>query len=95
MARAVGVQRSQLVQMFVTEGVLYALAAAALGVLLGLGISYAMVGFLDTLFNRAAEQFAGQSGLFRVYFRAAPVSIVIAYCLGVLFTFVVVSIAAC
>lgn len=94
MARAIGVQRSHLVQMFVTEGVVYDLAAAALGVLLGLAISYAMVGFLGTIFNQAAERVVGQSGLFRVYFRAAPVSIVIAYCLGVLFTFVVVTVAA-
>lgn len=93
-ARAIGVQRSHLVQMFVTEGVVYDLAAAALGVLLGVAISYAMTGFLGTIFNRAAEQLAGQSGLFRVYFRAAPLSIVVAYCLGVLFTFVVVTIAA-
>ncbi|MCC6166700.1 MAG: ABC transporter permease [Caldilineaceae bacterium] len=94
MARAIGVQRSHLVQMFVTEGVVYDLAAAALGVLLGLAISYAMVGLLGTIFNQAAERVVGQSGLFRVYFRAAPVSIVIAYCLGVLFTFVVVTVAA-
>lgn len=35
-ARAIGVQRSHLVQTFVTEGVLYDLAAAALGVALGM-----------------------------------------------------------
>lgn len=94
MARAVGVQRGHLVQMFVTEGMVYDLIAAALGVGLGIVVSYAMVGFLGTLLNRAAEQLGGQSGLFRVYFSAAPTSIVIAYCLGVLFTFVVVTIAA-
>ncbi|HXF61711.1 MAG TPA: FtsX-like permease family protein, partial [Caldilineaceae bacterium] len=94
MARAIGVQRSHLVQMFVTEGVVYDLLAAALGVALGLLISYAMVGFLGVLFNQAVEQISGQSRLFRVYFRAAPTSVVIAYCLGVLFTFVVVTVAA-
>jgi putative ABC transport system permease protein len=94
MARAIGVQRGQVVQMFITEGMVYDLVSAALGIVLGLGISYAMVGFLGNLFNTAAEQLSGQAGLFEVRFRAAPVSIVIAYCLGVLFTFVVVMLAS-
>ena len=94
MARAIGVQRSHVVQMFVTEGVVYDLLAAALGVLLGLAISYAIVGFIGPLFNSAAEQLSGQAGIFQIRFRAAPTSIVIAYCLGVLFTFVVVTISA-
>jgi putative ABC transport system permease protein len=94
MARAIGVQRTHIVQMFVTEGVVYDLLAAALGVLLGLLISYAIVGFIGNLFNTAAQQFIGQGSLFQVRFRAAPTSIVIAYCLGVLFTFIVVTISS-
>ncbi len=94
MARAIGVQRSHVVQMFVTEGVVYDLLAAALGVVLGLAISYAIVGFIGPLFNSAAEQLTGQAGIFQIRFRAAPTSIVIAYCLGVLFTFVVVTLSA-
>ncbi|MCC6455054.1 MAG: FtsX-like permease family protein [Caldilineaceae bacterium] len=93
-ARAIGVQRVHIVQMFVTEGVVYDLLAAALGVGLGLLISYAMVGFIGNLFNTAAEQLIGQGDIFQVRFRAAPTSIVIAYCLGVLFTFVVVTLSA-
>lgn len=94
MARAIGLQRGHLVQMFVTEGVVYDLLAAALGVLLGLGISYTMVGFIGRLFNTISDQLTGQSALFQIQFRAAPTSLVIAYCMGVLFTFVVVTIAA-
>ncbi|MEX1020889.1 MAG: FtsX-like permease family protein [Litorilinea sp.] len=94
MARAIGLQRSHLVQMFVTEGVVYDLLAAALGVALGLGISYAMVGFIGQLFNSISNQVTGQSALFAIQFRAAPTSLVIAYCIGVLFTFIVVTIAA-
>jgi putative ABC transport system permease protein len=94
MARAIGVQRSHVVQMFVTEGIIYDLLAAALGVVLGLAISYAIVGFIGPLFNSAAEQLTGQAGIFQIRFRAAPTSIVIAYCLGVLFTFVVVTLSA-
>jgi putative ABC transport system permease protein len=94
MARAIGVQRSHIVQMFVTEGVVYDLLAAALGVVLGLLISYAIVGFVGNLFNTAAERVIGQGNLLQVHFRAAPTSIVIAYCLGVLFTFIVVTISS-
>jgi len=94
MARAIGVQRSHVVQMFVSEGVIYDLLAATLGVLLGVAISYAIVGFIGPLFNSAAKQLTGQAGSFPIHFRAAPTSIVIAYCLGVLFTFVVVTLAS-
>lgn len=94
MARAIGLQRGHLVQMFVTEGVVYDLLAAALGVALGLGISYTMVGFIGQLFNTISTQLTGQSALFAIQFHAAPTSLVIAYCIGVLFTFIVVTIAA-
>ena len=94
MARAIGVQRRHVVQMFVTEGVVYDLLAAALGVLLGIAISYAIVGFIGNLFNTASEQLIGQSNIFQIRFRAAPTSIVIAYCSGVLFTFIVVTISS-
>jgi putative ABC transport system permease protein len=43
MARAVGMRRSDLVRSFATEGWLYALAASALGVLLGIGLGRALV----------------------------------------------------
>ena len=94
MARAIGVQRSHLVQMFVTEGVLYDLAAAALGVALGLGISYLMVGFIGGIFNDVSSQLGVSSAIFRFYFHVQPSSIIIAYCLGVLLTFIVVTVAS-
>ncbi len=94
MARAVGVQRSQLVQMFVTEGMVYDLVAAALGVALGLAVSYAMVGFLGGLFNRLSGQISEYGGVFNFAFNTTPTSIIIAYCIGVLFTFIVVTFSA-
>ncbi|MCB9151595.1 MAG: FtsX-like permease family protein [Caldilineaceae bacterium] len=98
MARAIGVQRGQLVQMFITEGMLYDLVAAAGGVLLGLLVSWAMVGFINNLVNDVTGQVGGalgaQSGFFRFRFNVAPISIVIAYCLGVLLTFLIVTIAS-
>jgi putative ABC transport system permease protein len=96
MARAVGMRRGHLVQMFVTEGMVYDLVAAALGILLGLAISYAMIGFLGGIFNTAARQISSEltSSLFTFRFNVAPTSVVIAYVLGVLFTFVVVTLSS-
>jgi putative ABC transport system permease protein len=93
-ARAIGVQRGQLVQMFVTEGMVYDLLAAALGVALGLGVSYAMIGFLGTLFNNVAGTLGAGAGILEFHFRAAPTSIIIGYCLGVLLTYIVVTLAS-
>jgi ABC-type lipoprotein release transport system permease subunit len=94
MARAVGMQRSHLVQMFVTEGVLYDLAAALVGVVLGLGVSYLMIDFMGSIFSQVGSQYSGQELFFRFHFNVTPASVIIAYCLGVLFTFGVVIIAS-
>ncbi|MEZ4864537.1 MAG: FtsX-like permease family protein [Caldilineaceae bacterium] len=94
MARAIGVQRLHLVQMFVVEGMVYDLLAAAIGVALGLAVTYGMVGFMGDIFNNLTSQLSSQNSIFRFYFHAAPTSIVIAYCLGVLLTFIVVTLAA-
>jgi hypothetical protein len=94
MARAIGMQRSHLVQMFVTEGVLYDLAAALVGVVLGLGVSYLMIDFMGTIFSQVGSQYSGQELFFRFQFHVTPASVIIAYCLGVLFTFAVVTVAS-
>jgi len=95
MARAIGMQRTNLVQMFLVEGMIYDLLAAAIGVLLGLGVTYAMVGFLGDIFNQLTNQISStQSTIFTFQFSAAPTSVVIGYCLGVLLTFIVVTLAA-
>lgn len=94
MARATGMQRSHLVQMFVTEGMLYDLAAALVGVGLGLSVSYLMIGFLGGLFNDVSSQFSGRELFFQFRYQASTPSIIIAYCAGVLFTFVVVTFAS-
>nr|MBP8108267.1 FtsX-like permease family protein [Caldilineaceae bacterium] len=96
MARAIGMRRGHLVQMFVSEGMVYDLLAAALGIVLGLGISYAMIGFLGGIVNTATQQVSAElsSSLFTFRFNVAPTSVVIAYALGVLFTFAVVTVSA-
>ncbi|MBK8051298.1 MAG: FtsX-like permease family protein [Anaerolineales bacterium] len=92
-ARAVGVQRRQIVQMFMVEGMVYNLLAAALGVLLGIGITCAMTTFIGRLCNDVTGQLSEQAGgIFTVGFAMSWESIVIAYCLGVLITWLAMTI---
>ena len=66
MARAIGMQRGHLIQMFVTEGMLYDLLAALVGMVLGLGVSYLMIGFLGGLFNERQQTVQRTRALFPV-----------------------------
>lgn len=84
-ARAVGMQRGHLVQSFLFEGVAYDLMAALVGALLGVGVAFGMVEVMAGAF--------GTSG-FTIERYAAPRSLVVAYALGVLLTFVVVTASA-
>lgn len=93
-ARAVGMQRGHLVQMFVTEGLVYDLAAALLGLGLGLLVSYAMIGFIRGIFGSFTQQVTSQSIPFEFVWSVAPTSLIIAYCVGVILTFFVVTIAS-
>ncbi len=93
-ARAVGMQRGHLVQMFVTEGLVYDLAAALLGLGLGLLVSYAMIGFIRGVFGNLTQQVTSGAIPFELVWSVAPTSLIIAYCVGVILTFVVVTIAS-
>ena len=93
-ARAVGMQRGHLVQMFVTEGLVYDLAAALLGLGLGLLVSYAMIGFIRGIFGNLTQQVTSGAIPFEFVWSVAPTSLIIAYCVGVILTFVVVTIAS-
>ncbi|RLT34491.1 MAG: hypothetical protein DWI57_16480 [Chloroflexi bacterium] len=93
-ARAVGMQRGHLVQMFVTEGLVYDLAAALLGLGLGLLVSYAMIGFIRGVFGSLTQQVTSNSIPFEFVWSVAPTSMIIAYCVGVILTFFVVTIAS-
>src|SRR5215204_5566873 len=86
-ARAVGMQRSNLVRTFVFEGTLYALAASALGSVAGVGVGWIMVRFLG-------GGFAGGSEDFRIVFATSPQNIVLAFCMGMVLTFAVVLISS-
>ncbi|MGZ4307926.1 MAG: ABC transporter permease [Gaiellaceae bacterium] len=84
-SRAVGMRRGHLVQMFLYEGVAYDLVAAAVGVLLGVVVAYAMV-------LAMAGAFAG-TGL-HISYSVGAESLVISYTLGVLLTLAVVAFSA-
>ena len=86
-ARAVGMQRSALVRAFAFEGALYALAASAIGSVLGVGVGWVMVSLLG-------GGFAGGSEDFRIAFAASPQNVVLAFCMGMVITFAVVLISS-
>ncbi|HAJ36662.1 MAG TPA: hypothetical protein DCL15_13325 [Chloroflexi bacterium] len=94
-SRAVGVQRSQIVQSFMAEGMVYNLLAAALGVLLGIAITFAMTQFIGRLFNDLTGAINAQAGgIFAVSFAISWESIVVAYCAGVLITWLAMTISS-
>jgi putative ABC transport system permease protein len=85
MARAVGTKRSHLIQMFLYEGLAYDVVAAAVGAFLGVAVAYGMV-FIMT------EALATFGVDIRHDLRVR--SVVVSYTLGVLLTFMVVTISA-
>ncbi|MEW5869917.1 MAG: FtsX-like permease family protein [Chloroflexota bacterium] len=85
MARAVGAQRGHLVEMFVFEGTAYDLAAAAVGVAFGV-----LVGLIIAL--TLGRAFAGSGITIRPY--VTTNSLLVAYSLGMLVTFITVLISA-
>ena len=85
MARAVGTKRRHLIQMFLFEGVVYDLAAAAIGALLGLAVAYGIVLIMARAFTNFGVDIQHD---FRLR------SLIVAYTLGMLLTFVVVTVSA-
>jgi putative ABC transport system permease protein len=85
-ARAVGTRRGHLVQMFVFEGLAYDLLAAAVGVLLGIGVAYGMVIAMAAAFSSAED--------ITIAYAVKPTTFVVGYAVGVLLTLVVVVLSA-
>ncbi|HEX5139907.1 MAG TPA: FtsX-like permease family protein, partial [Dehalococcoidia bacterium] len=84
MARAVGAQRSSLIQAFISEGMAYSIMAGAVGAFLGVAAAVGLVaGFL---------KIAG--GFDFIEARITVRSLVISYCLGVVITFLTVVFSA-
>ena len=87
MSRAVGLKRRHLTQMFLFEGTAYTLASSLVGALLGIGVAALMIRVLSSVFSGF---YKGITLTFHVEWTSA----VIAICLGVLLTFIVVALSA-
>jgi putative ABC transport system permease protein len=86
MARAVGLTRGDLVRLFLFEGSLYAVAAAALGAVLGLGLAYAMIEVLNAIIGRLAVDLSFPP----IPFRPEVSSLLVAFSVGALLTFLTI-----
>ncbi len=84
MARAIGLQRRHLTQMYIAEGLTYDLAAAAIGAALGVGAAWVIADVIGRLIGEfiQIEPFVTWQ------------SLVIAYTLGVVITFVTIVISS-
>ena len=80
-ARAVGMQRNDLIQMFISEGMIYNLGAAVVGVVLGLLFAIGLIAAL----NQGFESFG-----FQFTWSVTIKSLVISACIGIVITFVTV-----
>ncbi len=80
-ARAVGMQRNDLIQTFISEGMVYNLGAAVIGVVLGLLFAIGMIAAL----NQGLESFG-----FRFTWTVTIKSLVISAGIGVVITFITV-----
>lgn len=80
-ARAVGMQRNDLIQMFISEGMVYNMGAAVVGVVLGLLFAIGLIAALNTGFESFGFQFA---------WTVTVKSLVISACIGIVITFITV-----
>lgn len=80
MARAVGTHRRQLIQQFIAEGSGYALLAGLIGAALGVAATYGIAFGLKAIFG----------DFISIEPYVSPRSLVVAYCLGVIITFLTV-----
>jgi putative ABC transport system permease protein len=85
MARAIGTRRSQIIQMFLFEGMVYDLMAAVVGVGLGVLVTYAMAGIMARIIGDTPIEIA---------VHVEPRSLAVSFTLGVLVTFVTVAVSA-
>jgi putative ABC transport system permease protein len=81
-SRAIGTKRRHLIQSFLAEGAAYSLLAGAVGSALGVGVSWVLIGWMGNLL-------AGMSGS-TFGFDIKPRSLIVAYCLGMIITFLTV-----
>jgi putative ABC transport system permease protein len=88
MLRAVGMKRGRLVRSFVIEGTVYALVACLLGILVGIGVGWAVVVVAAQIFQGLS---ADDGGGLDLAFHVTPISIVNGFAMGFLIAFVTVA----
>jgi putative ABC transport system permease protein len=84
MLRAIGLKRNHLMRVFGLEGVLYALAAALLGVAVGVGVARAIVGVVQRIFAIGSED------NFSLIFTASPGDLLLGGLIGLLISLVTI-----
>jgi putative ABC transport system permease protein len=89
MLRAVGMRRGRLVRGFVVEGTAYALAAAALGLVAGLGVGWAVVEATGRIFAGFTEE-----GVPELAFTVTSTSLVNGFAAGFLIAFLTVALTS-
>ena len=85
MARAVGLKRRDLIQLFTYEGTVYSFLAAIVGTLLGVGLSFGLVYILQDLIG---------TDNFEILPYYSPISLLIAFASGLILTFITVVFSA-
>jgi putative ABC transport system permease protein len=90
MARAVGLHRAHLLQMFVTEGIVYQLVASVIGVLLGIALSRTLVYVLGLAFSQVANTGFGRT----IVYDITSTSIIVSVCLGLALSSITVLLSA-
>ncbi len=84
-ARAIGVKRRHLIMMYIFEGTIYDLIASFIGLALGVGAGVALIYFLTPILVRFNFPL-------KLSFQSS--TLLLAYCLGVIFTFGSVAVSA-
>lgn len=90
MARAVGLTRGDLVRLFLFEGSLYAVLAAAAGAVLGLGLAYAMIEILNAIIGSLASELSFPP----IPFQPRLWALLVAFSVGALLTFATIAVAS-
>jgi len=85
MARAVGLKRRDLIQLFTYEGTVYSFLAAIVGTVLGVGLSFGLVYILQDLID---------NDNFNILPYYSPISFLIAFASGLILTFITVVFSA-
>lgn len=85
MVRALGMRREHVVRMLLFEGAVYDTAAAAMGILAGLGLGVAIVKIVSPIVERIG---------FPLQISIQPSSMIVAFCLGLVVTLITIWVAA-